>query len=207
MDYTSLATEATLQKVAAALKGGNIEARIVSDKAAALESIKELIPKGASVMNGASRTLDEIGYIEYLKSGTHGWNNLHEGVLAEKDPAKQKELRRQALLSDYYVGSVHALAETGEIVVASNSGSQLPHIAYSSPNVIFVVSTKKVVPTLADAQARLREHVMPLEDVRMKEVYGPESGTKLNKELIIHGEATYTGRKITVLLVEENLGF
>ncbi|HEY6018714.1 MAG TPA: lactate utilization protein, partial [Candidatus Paceibacterota bacterium] len=207
MDFNALATDTTLEKLIAALKERNIEGRIVPSKEAALETIKELIPKGASIMNGSSRTLDEVGFIEYLKAGQHGWNNLHEGILAEKDPQKQAELRRQAILSDYYLGSVHAMTEAGELLIASNTGSQLPHIVYSSPNVIFVVSTKKIVPTLEDAKQRLVEHVMPLEDIRMKEVYGPEAGTKLNKEVIFHGEAVFTGRKITVLLVEENLGF
>jgi len=206
-DYSALATEVTLEELVGALKERNIDGRIVPDGQAALEAIKALIPKSASVMNGASRTLEEIGYVDYLKSGQHEWNNLHEGILAEKDPVKQSALRRQALLADFYLGSVHGIAETGEMVIASNSGSQLPHVVYSSPNVILVVSTKKIVPTLEGARVRLREHVIPLEDVRMKEVYGPQSGTKLNKEVIIHGEPTYTGRKITVLLVKENLGF
>ncbi len=158
-------------------------------------------------MNGASTTLDQIGFIEYLKSGTHGWNNLHENIVNEKDPAKQAMLRKEALLSDYYLGSVHAISETGEFVVGSNSGSQLPHIVYSSPNVIFVVSTKKITPTIDDAQRRLREHVIPLEDVRMKKVYGPQSGTRLSKEVIFSYEPAYTQRKIRVMFVNEDLGF
>jgi len=44
---------------------------------------------------------------------SHGWNNLHESILAETDKTKQDLLRRQALLSDYYLGSVHALAQDG----------------------------------------------------------------------------------------------
>jgi len=106
-------------------------------------------------MNGASRTLEEIGYVDYLKSGTHGWKNLHEEILAEKDPATQALLRKQSVLSDYYLGSAHAVTQTGELVIASNSGSQLPHLAYTSPNIILVVGTHKIVPTLQDALARI----------------------------------------------------
>jgi hypothetical protein len=64
-------------------------------------------------MNGASTTLQQIGYVDYLKEGKHGWNNLHDGILAEKDTAKQAELRKHSVVSDYYVGSVHALTDTG----------------------------------------------------------------------------------------------
>lgn len=205
MDYKTLAGEETLTKLVAALKERNIEAVVVENREQALEKIKELIPAGASVMNGSSTTLHQIGFVDHLKAGEHGWNNLHAAVLAETDPEKQKALRRQSALSDYYLGSVHALSEAGELVIASNSGSQLPHIVYTSPNVIFVVGTQKIMPTLADAEMRLKEYVVPLEDARMKSVN--MSGTKLNKLFHFFGEPTYTGRKVTVILVKEALGF
>lgn len=205
MDYTTLASDATIKQTATALAERNFEPIIVNTKEEALAKIKELVPAGASVMNGSSTTLQEIGFIEYLKSGAHGWNNLHANIIAETDPAKQAVLRRQALLSDYYLGSVHALSEAGELLVASNSGSQLPHVAYSSPNVVFVVGTQKIAPTLAGAEARLRTHVVPLEDARMKAA--AMAGTKLNKLFYFFGEPTYTGRKILVILVKEKLGF
>ena len=177
----------------------------VKTGAEALAKIKEIIPEGASVMNGSSVTLEQIGFVEYLKSGEHKWNNLHKGIFEEKDPAKQSQLRREAVLSDYYLGSVHALAETGEFIVASNSGSQLPHIVFTSPNLIFVVSTKKIVADLPAAMKRLEEHVLPLEDKHMMEKYGV--GTKDNKILIVKGESQMTHRKINFILVDEDLGF
>jgi hypothetical protein len=102
-------------------------------------------------------------------------------------------------------GSVHALAQTGELVIASNTGSQLPHIAYTSPNIIFVVSTQKITPTLDDARKRLREHVIPLEDERLMAVHNAH--THLSKELIIHYENPMMGRTMRVILVNEKLGF
>jgi len=205
MNYATLASPASLQKITAALHDHGMEALVVDNSAAALAKIKELIPPGASVMNGASRTLEQIGYIDYLKAGDHGWNNLHEGILAEKDPSAQAQLRRQALLSDYYLGSVHALAETGEFIIASNTGSQLPHIVYSSPNLIFVVGTHKIVPTLAAAFKRLEEYVVPLEDQRMQETRGV--GTQLSKIVIFKRENQRMGRRVRLLLVKEKLGF
>lgn len=205
MDYTALATDETLAKVVSALKERNIEGIVVNTKEEALAKLKELIPAGASVMNGSSTTLQQIGFVDYLKGGAHGWNNLHAAVLAETDPEKQKRLRRESLLSDYYLGSVHALDEAGELLIASNGGSQLPHVAYSSPNVIFVVGAQKITPTLSDAEARLRTHVVPLEDARMKAAN--MGGTKLNKLFYFFGEPTYTGRKVRLILVKEHLGF
>jgi L-lactate utilization protein LutC len=205
MDYTKLASQETIDATVAALKEINIEAIVVETKADALAKIKELIPQGVSVMNGSSRTLEEIGLTEYLKSGTHGWNNLHAAIVAEKDPAKQAALRKQATFSDFYLGSVHALAQTGELVIASASGSQLTHVVFTSPNLIFVVGTQKIAPTLADARERVAQYVFPLEDQRMKSTGAP--GSVFSKELILHREPTMMGRKVRMILVKEKLGF
>ena len=156
-------------------------------------------------MNGSSRTLEEIGFVKYLKEQAHGWNNLHEAILAEKDQAKQAALRKQSVLSDFYLGSAHAIAETGEIVIASNSGSQLPHIAFTSPNIILVVGTQKITPDVDTAIARLKEYVFPLEDARMKEA--GMGGSFISKVLILSREQSFMGRKFHVLFVNEKLGF
>lgn len=198
-------SQETITKTLDALKGHNFDAFMVNTKEDALAKVKELIPAGVSVMNGASETLAQIGYIEYLKSGAHGWKNLHEIILAETDATKQAALRKQAVLSDYYVGSVHAVSETGELVIASNSGSQLPHLVFTSQNVILVVGAQKITTTLADALKRIDDVVVPLEGVRMKGVYG--FGTTHAKTVILHKENPMMGRKVCVIVVKEHLGF
>jgi len=205
MDYTTLATKESVQKTIEALKTKGVEALYVEHAHEALSKIQEFIPHGASVMNGASRTLEQIGFVEYLKAGKHGWNNMHEAILAEKDPVKQAQLRKQAVLSDFYLGSVHALAESGEFIIASNSGSQLPHIVFTSPNLIFVVSAKKIVPTLSEAFNRLYKQVIPLEEARMQKAYGV--GTVPNKIVIFNGENPKIGRNVRMIIIHEDLGF
>ena len=205
MNYNQLASQKALDATVKALREKGYEVIVVETGAEALTKVKELIPKGTSVMNGSSTTLEQIGYIEYLKSGDHGWVNPKVAILAEKDKAKQALLRRQALISDYYVGSVHAVAQNGEFVIGSNTGSQMPHIVYSSPNLIFIVSTKKIVPTLDDAMKRLAEYVVPLEDQHMQQLY--KIGTNLNKVVIFKGESKFNGRTIRMIFVKEDLGF
>lgn len=205
MNYETLANTEAVNKVIEALAGRGTEGVLVESRADALEKVKSLIPQGASVMNGSSRTLEEIGFVDYLKSGNHGWKNLHEEILAEKEPAKQAILRKQAVLSDYYLGSVHAVAATGELVIASNSGSQLPHIVFTSPNLIFVVGTQKITPSLDAALARVREYVFPLEDKRMKEV--GMGGSAISKLVIFEREQPFMQRKVRVIFVNEKLGF
>lgn len=205
MQYNQLASNESIQTTIGELAKHNIEAVVVDTKKGALEKIKELIPSGVSVMNGSSTTLIEIGFVDYLKEGKHGWNNLHESILAESDPAKQGKLRKESVLSDYYLGSVHALSETGEFVVASNTGSQLPHIVFTSQNLLFVVGAQKIVPTLSEALKRLEEYVVPLENERSLKAYG--APTALNKIVIFKGESPMIGRKVKMIIVKESLGF
>lgn len=205
MNYDTLASADSIRKVIEALKAHNIEVVVVGDRAAALAKVKELIPAGASVMNGSSRTLEEIGFVEYLKEGKHGWNNLHSAIAEEKDPAKQSILRQQALFADYYLGSAHAVTETGELIIASASGSQLSHLVSTSPNIVLVAGAQKIVPTLEEGMKRVREYVFPLEDARMKGLGYP--GSMLAKILIFANEHPMMDRKARLILVNEKLGF
>lgn len=200
-----LANKELLSKTVDALKAKGYEVDVAQNAQKALDDIKATIPKGASVMNGSSVTLEQVGYVDYLASGKHDWVDLHAQIALENDLEKRARLRRESVLSDYYLGSVHALAETGEFVIASNTGSQLPHVVFTSPNLIFVVSTKKIVVNLDSALKRLTEHVVPLEDKHMQELYN--QNTALNKIVIFKGEAPMIGRKIKFILVEEDLGF
>ncbi len=205
MDYNKLASKESIEITTRNLKSKGYEVFAANNGEEALAIIKKIIPSKSSVMNGTSTTLQQIGYNDYLKLGNHSWVDLHSKINDENNKEERNELRRQSVLSDYYLGSVHALAETGEFIIASNSGSQLPHVTYTSPNLIFVVSTKKIVPTLAEAMLRLEKHVYPLEDQRMMNTYQAHSG--INKLLIFKGEAESTGRKVTIILIQENLGF
>jgi hypothetical protein len=205
MEHNTLASESVLNKVAENLSKNNFESIIVSTKDEALEKIKDLIPAGSSIMNGASKTLEEIGYVKYLQENTHGWNNLHEKIINETDPLKKAELRKQSVVSDFYLGSVHSLTETGEMIIASNTGSQLPHITFTSQNLIFVVGYQKISENLSEGLKRIEEYVVPLEDKRMVAQYG--FGTTYAKTLILHKENPMMGRKIIVIIVKESLGF
>ncbi len=205
MDYSKPADATRIQKTIEALKTHGFDAELAETRQDALARIKGLIPEGASVMTGSSTTLNEIGFTDYLKAGKHGWNNLKESIAQEKDPVRQGALRKQAVLAEYFLGSVHAVTETGELVTASGSGSQLPSYAYTSPNVIWAVGTQKIVPNLDEAIKRIREYTFPLEDARMKSVGA--KGSNLSKILIQNNEASFTGRKLRLIFINEKLGF
>ena len=125
--------------------------------------------------------------------------------MSEKDPGRQRELRVKATGAEYFIGSVHAVAETGEVVVASASGSQIPAYAFNARNVIWVVGTQKIVPSLEEALRRIREHALPLETSRMKSLGYP--GSMIGKLMILERELTMLERDLTMVFVNEKLGF
>jgi L-lactate utilization protein LutC len=104
---------------------------------------------------------------------------------------------------DIIVGSVAAVTETGSLVVASASGSQLPGYAGGAARAIWIVGAQKVVPDLSTALRRVEEHCLPLETVRAQAAYGYPSA--INRMLILNGEP-YPGTG-TVLLLREAVGF
>jgi acyl-CoA hydrolase len=124
-------------------------------------------------------------------------------VLSLDRVTQRNEMRKLGASPDVLVGSVHAVTERGEIMIASATGSQLGPAASGAGKVIWVVGTHKLVHTLEDGLRRIREHSLPLESERTKEVYGQASA--INKLLIVSGEA-YPGR-ITIVLVKQLLGF
>jgi hypothetical protein len=113
------------------------------------------------------------------------------------------EIRHLIASPEVMLGSVAAVTETGSLVAASASGSQLGPYVSGAGRVILVVGTQKVVRDLEEGLRRIDEYAFPLEDARAQEAYGIHSG--INKLVVINREAT-PGR-ITVVLVDEALGF
>lgn len=204
VDFTLIPPQERVLETAEAVKARGINVEIVNTREEALARVQALIPAGASLMTGGSQSLLEIGLEDILIAKDHPWRNLKDEILAEEDPVKQNQLRRESILADYYLGSVQAIAKTGEIVVGSGSGSQLPAYAFSSPNLIWVAGVQKITEDLNQAIQRVREYNLPYEDSRFKKMGRP--GASLNKLLIIEGESAYSQRNITLILVNESLG-
>jgi len=204
IDYTTPASAERVSQTAAAVEARGIKVKVVDSAAAALDSVRSLIPSGATIMTGASKTLQQIGLEKILTEKDHPWVNLKDEMLAQTDPALQMELRMKSILSPYYLGSVQAITENGEIIIASASGSQLPAYAFSSRNVIWVAGTQKIVPTLQDALDRLHNYSLPKENERAQAAYGMNS--VLAKILIVAQEPPMMQRSINLILVNEPVG-
>lgn len=203
MNWNTTPNKATIDRTMAALKERNFNPMYIANKEAAFSKLKELIPAGADVMTGSSTTLIEIGFTDYLMGEKQPWKNWKDRIVPEKDPVKQDELRRQSTTAGYFLGSVQAIAETGHVVAADASGSRQGGYIYGAKRVIWVAGVNKIVTSLDMALRRLKEHVVPLEDARMKSA--GFAGTFLGKVVVYEKE--FLPDRITTILVGEKLGF
>jgi hypothetical protein len=191
-----------LEQAATALRAHGFTVEILDDAAAARARIKALIPEGVSVFTGASETLRLSGVDEDINTSGR-YEALKPRLLAMDRVAQADEIRRLLASPDVAVGSVAALTETGSLVVASASGSQLPGYAGGAAHAIWIVGAQKVVPDLSTALRRVEEHALPLESARAEAAYGRPSA--INRLLILNAEPQ-PGRG-TVLLLREAIGF
>jgi hypothetical protein len=113
-----------------------------------------------------------------------------------------REMRKLAASPDYVVGSVHAITEHGQVLVASGGGSQLASYVYGAGHVLWVAGTQKIVADIDEGLRRIDEHSLPLEDARMRQTRGV--GSQVGKIMIFRREPA--GRT-TLILVREALGF
>jgi hypothetical protein len=192
----------SLERTAAALTAHGFAVEIHDDAAAARVRVRDLIPEGATVLTGASETLRLSG-IDADINASGRYASVRARGMALDRAKDADEIRRLLASPDVAVGSVNAVTETGALVIASASGSQLPGYAGGAARAIWVIGAQKVVPDLSTALRRVEEYVLPLESARVQVVYGGPSA--VNRVLILNAEP-HPGRG-TVLLLREAIGY
>jgi L-lactate utilization protein LutC len=200
--YSRLASDAEVEATAANLRISGFETIVAGTADEATRAVLERIPSGSEVFNSTSATLDALGIAKViLESGDYV--PLRAQLLALDRKTQAREVRRVTAAPDFIVGSVHAVTAGGHVVIASGSGSQLGPYAYTAGRVIWVVGTQKIVPNLEEAIRRIERYSFPLEDARIRRLYG--IGSSVAKILIVRQE--FTPGRTTIILVKQNLGF
>ena len=196
------ADDLRVKRTMAALEANGITVFRAPDAAAAKRIVLELIPDDSPVHQGASQTLDVLGITQEIeKSGRYA--PLRPRIWSMDRETEADEIRRVGAAPDVMLGSVHAVTETGSLLAASMSGSQLGPYVSGAGRVILVVGTQKIVRDIEEGLLRINEYAYRLEDARAQAAYGIRSA--VNKIVVINREIT-PGR-ITVVLVNEALGF
>jgi L-lactate utilization protein LutC len=198
--FKQVADAARIEKAVSALNAKGFAAQSVPNAAAAKEAVLKMVPAGSEVFTYTSATLDATGLTEALNAAPY--KSLRDKMYGLDRNTQGAEMRAIGAAPAFAVGSANAVTETGELMLASATGSQLPAYAYGAGHVVFVVGAQKIVKNLAEANERIETYTLPLEDVRAQAAYGVNSA--INKSLVLHGEQP--GR-IDVVIVAEELGF
>src|SRR3989338_9412341 len=124
MDWTKLPEDIIIEKTSNNLKQRGVETFIVNTRDEAKKKVLELVPEGSEVMNNTSVTLDQIGVSkEILESGRY--NALRKIIMSTSDKEQRQKWRKITATAEYSIGSVQAVTEDGQVVIVSNTGSQL----------------------------------------------------------------------------------
>jgi len=187
--------------VAATLRAHKIEAIVVETGAQARELVLGMIPEGAEVHSGKSKTLEDVGlYAELVESGRY--DALRPRYFKMDRKTQGREIRKLIAAPDFMLGSVAAITDAGVLVSASATGSQLGAYVSGAGRVILVVGSQKIVSDLDAALKRIDEVVFPYENAQVRERLGVD--TALEKVLLVYGE--WLAGRTTVVLVREPVG-
>jgi len=194
-NWSLIAENSVLEQTVNNLQKNGFEVLVVDTNQEALEKVEELIPDDNEVLTMPSASLEQL---------SDNYKNLHAKIIKMEIVGKDLEKKRVESAPHIALGSVSAITEDGELVVASSTGSQIPAYAYGANKVIYVVGSQKIIPDLAQAYRRIYEYILPLETERLKKTNNQHQSA-VNKILIMNREPE-AGRSL-IILVRQELGF
>lgn len=196
--------DATIGKTVTALTANNIDAMVVVSKEEARQKLLAMIPKGAEVFTLTSITLEAIGILPDINESGN-YKSIRNQLNSMDRVTQGAGMQKLGAAPEWAVGSVHAVTTDGQVMIASNTGSQLASYASGAAHVIWVVGAQKIVSSLDDGFRRIHEHSLPLESERMGKKLGKPFTSGVNKILIVNKE--FRPHRINLIFVKEVLGF
>ncbi len=201
--WTTLADQISLDKTIASLQANHIDTVAVANKEEAKKKLLELLPLGSEVFSMTSMTLEALGVLPDINESGK-FDSVRKKLLLMNRETQGREMRKLGAAPDWAVGSVQAVTQDGQIMIASQTGSQLSAYASGAGHIIWVAGTQKIVQNIDEGFRRIYEHCLPLEGQRAKKAYG-RSGSSVNKVLLVSKEIK-PGRT-TLIFVKKVLGF
>ncbi len=195
-----------------ALKANGFEVIYADNSKEALDKVMFLIPKEAKVGIGGSVTVRDIGLVEAIEKQ----NNTIFMDWGKPIELKEKlKVRKESLTSDVYLTSSNAITLQGQLVNIDGTGNRVSAMVFGPKKVIIIAGANKLVDTLDEALARIRNIAGPLNGKRLN----------LNTPCALTGKCTDCNSPdrmcritvilekkpnlsdITIVLVGENLGY
>ena len=194
------------------MKKGGFEVVEVRTGAEAKEYLLAQIGAEMSVGAGGSMSVSQIGILPALKE--KGCDvRTHWGAVT---PEQAAQIRRSARDADVYLCSANAVSKNGQLVLVDGVGNRVGAVCDGPKKVYFVISRDKIVDGgLTVAIARVKSDAAPPNCKRLgldnpcakTGVCGGEACTDPSCRITLAVDFVPRGRNMTVILVEEKLGF
>jgi L-lactate utilization protein LutB len=179
----------------------------------ALEVLKKIIHKEASIGFGGSRTLEQIGF--------HSFFTMKEypNLLDRNDPDisadTQISIQKRSLTADFFVCSANSITSDGQLILIDYNGNRNAGATYGPGKRIFVVGWNKIATSLENGLNRASNTAAVLNNIRFN-MKNPcttvgycvncDSKDKLCRVKTIISRCEPINSAI-VLLINEDLGF
>lgn len=192
-------------------KHRNIEVSAFNTLQEAKAELLKLIPADKTVGIGHSATLQAMDIVAALES--------RGNVVFDKTKASSKaevaELKKKALLTDWYITGSNAVSAEGHIVNIDHSGNRVAAMTYGPDKVVIVVGVNKLTSNLEEAIQRAKNEASPKNAkragfnppcVKLGHCIDCSSPEKVcNYVSIIQGQ--HQKDRMKLFIVDESLGF
>jgi L-lactate utilization protein LutB len=205
-----------LENVKERLEANNFDTFIAADLETARSIIIDaIIPSldAKTISWGGSMTVREAGLYTTLTEERFGFEVIDT---FDKDASREivMERRRQALLADLFITGSNAITEDGKLVNLDMYGNRVAAITFGPRNVIIVAGRNKIVPTLKEAMARIKNYSAPANAMRLDSktpcTFSSFCEDCANPRRICNTwtitEKSFPGGRIKIVLINQNLG-
>ena len=132
----------------------NFKGIYCQNRAEALKAIAALMPEGASVGWGGSRTLQEIGFFDLVNSGKYRVFDRDKASA----PEEKADVYAKIQTADFFFLSTNAVTLDGELVNIDGRSDRISFLCFGPRNVVIVAGMNKVA---ADVEAAIqRTHLV-----------------------------------------------
>lgn len=198
-----------MEEILSNLEKRGFKPYFAKDKAEALETVKRIIPEGATIGFGGSVTVAELGLVSEL-------GKTHVLYTREKPDGKtDDEIMSLSMNSDWYICSANAISLSGDIVNIDGRANRVAATLYGTGNVLIIAGINKICQTLESAIERAQNVAAPLNCKRLNKktpctVTGRcqncnSPDTICRATVILHHPTT--AHDVHILIVGENLGY
>jgi len=149
--------EARIEKTLRNLEAREFKAFYFRTAGEAREAIIRMVPPGATVGFGGSKTVRDMGLVEALAGRT-----VYDHWKAGLNPVEILDIRKKQLTAGVFITGTNALTEKGELVNKDGVGNRVNSMAFGPGMAIVIAGINKIVPDVEAGIRRIKEIAAPM---------------------------------------------